>query len=279
MINWNQLWRQARAEKTWQGKTKKDWNERAAGFAKRHVDSDYVREFIDRLSLDSGMTVLDVGAGPGSLAIPVAKQVKSVSAVDFAPQMLAILHKRALEEGLSNITTIEGSWEDDWQALGIVPHDLVIASRSMGVDDLRGALEKLQAFARQRVIIGDRVGSGPFDPALFDAVGREFKPGPDYIYTVNILYQMGIHAHVDFIDLSPGRTYETRREARDSCSWMLGDLTPAEDLRLQSHLEGRLRQNIDGRWTLMNEVCPKWAIISWSKPDKPEKALTPHEGV
>lgn len=265
MIDWNELWRQARAEKTWQGKTKQDWNDRAAGFAKRHVGSDYVREFVDRLSLDTGMTVLDVGAGPGSLAIPVARQVKGVTAVDFAPEMLAILRQRASEEDIGNITTIDGAWEDDWQALGIVPHDLVIASRSMSVDDLQGALQKLQTFARQRVVIGDRVGSGPFDPALFAAIGREFKPGPDYIYTINILYQMGIHAQVDFIDLSPGRTYNSRQETIDSCSWMLGDLTPEEDEKLLRHLDGRVCQNSDGGWMLTNEVCPKWAIISWAK--------------
>ncbi len=266
MIDWNKLWREARNKKTWHGKTKADWNKRAAGFAKRHIGSKYVRDFIARLSLNREMTVLDVGAGPGSLAIPLAGRVKSLTAMDFAPQMLEILQQRAKEEGLNNIKTIEGAWEDDWQALGIVPHDLVIASRSMSVDDLAGALKKLNNFARCQVVIGDRVGSGPFDPSLFTAIGRKFEPGPDYIYTINILYEMGIHARVDFIDLSPAQTYNTRQDAIDSCRWMFDDLTATEDEKLAQHLAGRLQQDNNGQWILINEVCPKWAMISWTKP-------------
>lgn len=264
MIDWNKLWRQARAAKTWQAKTRDDWNARAAGFARRHAGSDYVRQFVARLNLDADMTVLDVGAGPGSLAIPLARRVKRVTALDFAPQMLEILRKRADDEAIHNITAIEASWTDDWQALGVAPHDLVIASRSLAVDDLRGALEKLHKFAGQGVVIGDRVGSGPFDPAIFAALGREFKPGPDYIYTVNILYQMGINARIDFIDL-PGCTYDSRQGAIDSCGWMLGDLSPAEKDKLARHLDDRLRQIEDNQWLLADEVRPKWALISWSK--------------
>ncbi len=265
VIDWGELWREARSKKTWRGKTKQDWNKRAAGFAKCHASSVYAQEFISRLSLDSSMTVLDMGAGPGSLAIPMAKRVKGITAVDFSTDMLDILKKRAIGEGIGNITAIEGTWEDDWQALGLVRHDLVIASRSLAVDDLPGALEKLHTFARQKVVIGDRVGSGPFDPALFAALGRKFRPGPDYIYTVNILYQMGINAKVDFVDVLPCRTYDTRQEAIDSCSWMLGDLTSAENKKMLLHMDSRLRQDGNGQWILMNEVCPKWAIISWSR--------------
>ncbi len=39
-------------------------------------------------------------------------------------------------------------------------------------------LRKMQRYARQTVFITDRVGSGPFDPALFAAVGRKLQLGP-----------------------------------------------------------------------------------------------------
>lgn len=265
MIDWNQLWLEARRQKTWQGKTRADWNQRAAGFAKRHKNSAYAREFIDCLYLTPQMTVLDMGAGPGSLAIPMAGLVKMVTAVDFSPEMLAILRQNATDKGLNNIKIINGSWEDDWQALGIVPHDLVVASRSLAVDDLRGALQKLNHFARQRVVIGDRVGNGPFDPALFAALGRQFTAGPDYIYTLNVLYQMGIHAKVAFIEPGQGRTYESRQAAIDSCSWMLGEMTPTEHEKLQIHLDSRLQRDSAGQWRLTDEARPKWAVIQWSK--------------
>ena len=263
-IDWNSLWRESRRGRTWQGKTKEDWNQRAAGFAKRHTASQYAREFVRRLDLRPEMTVLDMGAGPGTLAIPLAQRVQRVTAVDFSEEMLTSLAERATQAGLTNIEIINGSWEDDWSLLGIGCYDLVIASRALTVDDLRAALVKLNACARELVVIGDRVGDGPFDPALFAAVGREFVPGPDYIYTVNVLYQMGIHARVDFIDIHEPKVYESRQAAIDSCAWMLHKMTPDEEEALDRYFDSILRPNADGTWAMARQVQPKWAFISFA---------------
>ncbi len=259
------MWQEVRRRKTWQRKTSEDWDKRAAGFARRHKDSVYVKEFLKRLPLFPAMSVLDMGCGPGTLTIPLARKVKEVTAVDFSSEMLATLAERAAGEGLENITTRQGAWEDDWQPLGLRQYDLIIASRSLAVDDLKGALEKLRRAARGWIFIGDRVGSGPFDPAMFAAIGRPFHPGPDYIYTINILYQMGIHARLDFIDLPPGRSYKTKDEAISSWAWMFHDLTAAENDKLKRHLTERLGKNEAGLWHLRDELCPSWAIISWQE--------------
>ncbi|HFQ80173.1 MAG TPA: class I SAM-dependent methyltransferase [Desulfobacterales bacterium] len=263
MIDWNRMWQEARRRKTWQRKTSEDWNKRAAGFARRHKNSVYVKEFLNRLPLSAGMSVLDMGCGPGTLTIPLAPKVREITAVDFSPGMLEILTAKAAEGNLNNITTRQGAWEDDWQALGLGRYDLIIASRSLAVDDLKGALDKLRRAARGWVFIGDRVGSGPFDPAMFAAIGRPFHPGPDYIYTINILYQMGIHARLDFIDLPPAHSYKTREEAISSWAWMFHDLTATENDKLNRHLSERLTKNNHGHWCLRDEVCPSWALISW----------------
>lgn len=263
-IDWNSLWREHRSWRTWQGKTRDDWNQRAAGFARRHVASQYTTEFIRRLALRPEMTVLDMGAGPGTLAIPLARLVKKVTAVDFSPEMLGHLAERCRAEAITNIEIINGAWEDDWQALGLGGYDLVIASRSLAVDDLRGALGKLNACARELVVIGDRVGSGPFDPALFQAVGREFVPGPDYIYTINVLYQMGIHARLDFIEIQEPKFYESRQVAIDSCAWMLHQLTAQEQELMDRYFDEILTVNADGSYSMGAQVQPKWAVITFA---------------
>lgn len=262
-IDWNTLWRQSRQRRTWQGKTQEDWNQRAAGFARRNLASQYTTEFIKRLTLRPEMTVLDMGSGPGTLALPLARQVKQVTAVDFSKEMLDRLASRAAAEGIDNIEIIYGAWADDWRALGIGSYDLVIASRSLAVDDLRGALGKLNACARGQVVIGDRVGCGPFDPALFRAVGRDFVPGPDYIYTVNILYQMGIHARLDFIEIQEPKVYESRQAAIDSCAWMLHQMTASEQSALERYFDQILIANAGGSWSMAGQVQPKWAFISF----------------
>jgi SAM-dependent methyltransferase len=265
-IDWNEMWRQARAETSWRRKQSHDWDRRAASFARRNMDSPFVRDFLSLLRLEPDWRVLDVGCGPGTLSIPLARQGLAVTALDYSAAMLAELEKQAASEGLRNLRTVRAAWEDDWQAAGIPRHEVAIASRSLAVDDLAGALGKLDQWASRAVYIADRVGSAPFDPELFAAVGREFRPGPDYIFTVNILYRLGIQAHVDFITLDSDRLYATQEEALDSCRWMLEDLTPDEEARLRAHVEANITPVAHGTgWRLRRRQPLRWALIWWRK--------------
>ena len=115
------------------------------------------------------------------------------------------------------------------------------------------------------MVITDRVGSGPFDPEIFAAVGRDLDPGPDYIITVNMLYSMGINATVDYIPAEYSDSYASREEAMDSCLWMLEDLSPVERERFEGYMAERLVRQDDGSWRLLRSHAPKWAVISWNK--------------
>ena len=229
------------------------------------MHSAYVERFLALLRPEPAWTVLDVGAGPGTLAVPLARMVRAVTAVDFSARMLEALDEEAAREGVANIRTLQAAWEDDWQAHGIEPHEVAVASRSLSVDDLQAALLKLDRWATRRVVLSDRVGSGPFDPELFAAVGRDFQPGPDYIYTVNLLYQLGIHARVDFIDLERCRNFQSREEALASCRWMLEPMCSDEERKLTAYLETRLTRQDDGSWSLCRRTPVRWAVIQWDK--------------
>ncbi|OGQ85922.1 MAG: SAM-dependent methyltransferase [Deltaproteobacteria bacterium RIFOXYD12_FULL_56_24] len=262
-IDWDEMWRQSRANKSWKKKKSCDWDRRAASFAERNLDSPFVAQFLAHLQIEPEWTVLDVGSGPGTLAIPISGQVRHVTALDYSAAMLAELNKGAQAAGRDNITTVQASWTDDWQALGLARHEVAIASRSLSVEDLRGALQKLNAWAGKAVYVVDRVGAGPFDPDLFAAIGRNFEPGPDYIFTLNILYTLGIHAKVDFLTLESSRTYPSREEALQSYRWMVDDLTSKEEERLTAYVDARLSRDNTGAWQLIRQTPPRWALIWW----------------
>lgn len=57
-------------------------------------------DFIKRLNLQPGMTVLDVACGTGNLAIPAARVGAIVTGVDIAPNLLEQGRERAEHEGL-----------------------------------------------------------------------------------------------------------------------------------------------------------------------------------
>ncbi|MCJ7765886.1 MAG: methyltransferase domain-containing protein [Thiovulaceae bacterium] len=61
---------------------------------------------LQRLHLEEGMKLLDVGSGPGRLALPAAKRVGSrgeVVALDIQPEMLERLGRRAEAMGIGTI--------------------------------------------------------------------------------------------------------------------------------------------------------------------------------
>lgn len=264
-IDWLQLWRNARHKRGWSSKGPKDWDKKSASFASRNRRSPYIDLLLDKLPLTSEMTVLDVGCGPGTLALPLAQQVKAVTALDFSPGMLEQLHAETLAQNITNIHAVECAWEDNWQEKGIRAHDISIASRSMNVEDIAGAINKLNTFARKYVFIVDRISPTPFDPALFAAVGRNFNSGPDYIYTVNILYSMGIHPNIDIIELEDTVRFDNIAQAMLSYSWMIKDITPAEEQKLLEFLEATAIIDPQGGLTIKRQPPPRWAVIWWPK--------------
>ncbi len=57
--------------------------------------ADDAADFIKRLDLKPGMTVLDVACGTGNLAIPAARTGANVTGVDIAPNIVTTASKLA----------------------------------------------------------------------------------------------------------------------------------------------------------------------------------------
>ncbi|MCF8056622.1 MAG: class I SAM-dependent methyltransferase [Desulfocapsa sp.] len=264
-IDWHRLWQNARELKSWTPKGPADWDKKAPSFAKRNSDSPFIDLVLHHLPLTPETTVLDAGSGPGTLSLPLAGRVKSVTALDYSRGMLDVLEEQARQQGSVNIRTVHGSWEDDWEKLTIEQHDICIASRSLSVADLRSALAKLDFYARSHVFIVDRISPTPFDRGAFEAVGRPFRSGPDYIYTINTLYSMGIHASVDVISLNRESSFTDMQAAMDSYCWMFKDLTPYEEKSLQGYIHANSRPAEDGSLIVTRANPLRWAIISWKK--------------
>ncbi len=264
-IDWNRMWSLARKNK---GSGKKrsaaSWDARADSFRQRTHRSVYIEKFLHLLQPQPGWRVLDMGCGPGTLALPLAKVVRRVTAVDFSSRMLALLREEASRRKIGNISAVQASWEDDWRKRSITVHDVVIASRSLSVADLQAALEKATAFAGELVVITDRVRHGPLDPDAFAAVGRPMKLGPDYIYTLNLLYQMGIEARVDFIRLDETQSYASLDKAVEGFLWMFREeLKTQEREALAAYVRSIARRSSRGDWEIRRRRPPVWAYISW----------------
>lgn len=264
-IDWLRLWKNDRAQRSWSSKGAEDWDRKAPTFAERNCQSPYNALFLSRLPLEPTYTVLDIGCGPGTLTLPLARHVQSITAIDYSRKMLEILDQRSKQEGLKNITSVHCSWEDNWRNHNIEPADLVIASRSMNVAELSMAIDKLNDYARKYVFISDRIAPSPFDPDAFTAIGREFNSGPDYIYTVNLLYSKAIHPHIEILQLSNEIEFNSMDEALDSYIWMIKEITTTELKKLKQFLLSRAVNSEKNRVIIKRRYPPRWALIWWKK--------------
>jgi ubiquinone/menaquinone biosynthesis C-methylase UbiE len=99
-----------------------DWLERPERESEEHVEA-----ALDAIGLKPGMTVAEVGAGTGYVALRMAKRVApggKVYANDLQPEMLGLLRANAAKAGITNVETVLGSETDPKLPLGQI--DLII---------------------------------------------------------------------------------------------------------------------------------------------------------
>ncbi|CAM5256704.1 hypothetical protein SSTU70S_01073 [Stutzerimonas stutzeri] len=171
------------------------WDKRAAELAGKPLGGAYTDAFIRLMDLSGARSLLDIGCGPGTLCLPLAAQFERIYALDYSPGMLACLQARLDESGVDNVQPLQCAWEDDWSAVPVC--DILIASRSGLVEDLDAALEKIHRHTRLRAYMTQLAGGHFIDPAIARLLGREQASVPDYIYTLNLLHQRGIHPRLD----------------------------------------------------------------------------------
>ncbi len=273
IINWNELWKvrrsghyQRRAHEEDAGKKL----ERAKKFSEWAIrDKENAEKQIAPITLKPGYTVLDVGAGTGRLAIPIAKRVKTVTAIDQSKEMLACLQENREKEGITNIVCINKRWEDIALEVDIEPHDVVMACHSLGMFDLQEAVAKMDAAAKKYVYILTSAGRWMDEKHWKELYGE--SPSTDYIYIYNILHDMKIYANVDIRDAESEQRYESLDDAVTKWKEMRDIPTEKEGV-LREHLSKMLVED-DGTGALCLKRKSKIATIWW------QKSLLKPEGV
>jgi len=168
----------------------------------QHDCGEYVDRLLDKIRVDSTFRVLDIGAGPGTLTIPFSKMAAHVTAVEPSSAMARVLKENLEEHGIENVDCVQKRWEEvDIERDLKPPYDLVVASFSLGMTDIKAAIQKMMMVSSGRVYLAWFAGDTSWDvqsrevsALLFGEVAHHPMPKSDVLF--NVLYQMGVYPNV-----------------------------------------------------------------------------------
>ncbi|MCW4006360.1 MAG: methyltransferase domain-containing protein [Candidatus Bathyarchaeota archaeon] len=273
-IDWNSVWREGAIFMVGHADKASLWDSNAARWNRIQNESDYGKKVMERLKLRPDWTALDVGAGAGMLAIPMAKACKHVTALDGSSEMLNHLAQNAKESGVSNITCINKLIEQTEIGVDIEPHDIVIACRSMGLEkDVQTFLKKMDEATKRYAYLVWGASKRIFDIGIHNAMGRPYGETRTYLALCNVLYQMGISPNVEIFQVQPSNTmlYRSVDEAVSEIKNRFArrndgkELTPAEQTKLHAYLEKTLKQTSTGDYKFEDKTPSLQALIWWEK--------------
>jgi ubiquinone/menaquinone biosynthesis C-methylase UbiE len=266
-VDWNEVWkaRQRRHDAAkFVDDTSHNWNRRENA---ARYDANATREYDERvqvtiagLDLTRDFRVVDVGAGPGTLAIPLAPLVREITAIEPGAGMVAVMTEHIQREQITNITFVQKLWEDVDPMRDLAgPYDIVIASLSLTMEDIRTALQKMDAVARHAVYLY-WFADMPFWERMYADLweslhGSTYYPAPKADCLWNVLYQMGIYANVEMLPLAKEYRFATDKEMTTFFRARFGVMTARQRKVLDAYLAPLIRHEggdfvISGRSTL-----------------------------
>ncbi len=206
-------------------------------------------------------TVLDIGAGGGRLALPLARETRQVIAIDPSEGMLRVLRAGMAEFHTGNIEVISGRWPE--VSAGIKADVALISHIGYDVEDIGPFLDAMESAAR-RLCVAVLLEQPPPTEAdrLWPAVHGEARAAlPSLPEFLALLLARGKIFEVQLVDRSP----QSYGEPDQLLTWLRQQLwtTPdgPKDLRLQQVLRERLTER-DGRYALSWDAV-RVGVVTW----------------
>jgi CTP:molybdopterin cytidylyltransferase MocA len=214
-------------------------------------------------------TWLDIGAGAGRYALPLALIVREVIAVDPSPTMLADLRAGMAEHRIDNVRVIDGRWPlpagDLPESQDLSADVALIAHVAYDIEAIGPFLDAMEAAAGRLcvAVMTDRTPAALAEAYWPIVHGEARIPLPAMTAFVGLLQARGRAPEVRIVDRME-RFFASRDEALALLrrqTWVAPD--GPKDRRLQAALRERIVARPDGSVSLTDAPVLQLGVATW----------------
>jgi hypothetical protein len=214
---------------------------------------------------------LDIGAGAGRYALPLASRVAEVIAIEPSASMRNALRTGQAEHGITNLRIVGGVWPEVLAELGEPPVADVALIAHVGYDiEAIGPFIDAMERAAGRLCVAmltDRSPASVADPFWPIVHGMDRVPLPALPDLAELLRARGRATEIQRVE-RPQRTFDSfdglatflRRQL-----WITED--GEKERRFRAALAGMARERDDDGWTLATPPVGAVGILTWSPRD------------
>ncbi|HEX5825980.1 MAG TPA: hypothetical protein VFY23_00545 [Candidatus Limnocylindrales bacterium] len=214
----------------------------------------------------SNETWLDIGAGAGRYALPLALRVREVIAVEPSAGMRRALRTGMGEHGIGNVRVVASAWPEGLDELGELPAADVslIAHVGYDIEEIGPFLDAMEAATRRRcvAILTDRSPASVADPFWPLVHGEARVALPALPELLELLLARGREPMVTTVERRP-RTFESMEALT---AFLRRQLFITEGGDKDVHFRAILPELIarrDGAWTLADPPQGSLGVVTW----------------
>jgi hypothetical protein len=215
-------------------------------------------------------TWLDIGAGGGRYALPLAIAVREVIAIDPSAGMLAVLRELMEEHGIANVRVHEGRWPPDAalaSALGRTPiaDVALIAHVGYDIEAIGPFLDAMEAAARRTcvAVLMESTPASVAEPFWLPVHGEARIPLPALPEFVELLRARGREPQVAEAQRQP-RRFESREALEAALRRQLWIADDGEKERRYREVHDTLLIEDDGQFGLASQGPLPVGVVTWS---------------
>ena len=214
-----------------------------------------------RQLVTSDQVVLDVGAGGGRLALPMALEAEKVIAVEPSPSMCRVLREVAAEFDVRNVEVVEA----DWLEAEVPEADLAVFCHVLYViRNIESFVRKLEKYAKRvLVVVYQSPPQSQIYPLWEPVHGVPRLPLPSLPEFLEVLSQLGVKPEIEIVHTERVRGFESMEVAKEQIARRLYVTPDTPEMKRLEALLPQVLEEEDGGFVIKGAVNLEPRVVSW----------------